>query len=1441
MDRHDNKFRKTVFRMRQLPYSFGTLDSVARLVSTSLGDIAAGDVCVFSLATSLGFANSSQSKVATIMFATIPSLVRDNPDANQWEIAIRDPILGHHLLLDTHFEGMTVMNEVDYPSHKFDCIAISGLGSHPFGSWQPKKGDKTFMWIRDALPKHVHGTRTVVYGYETGLAESQSIERIKDLASRLITLLTTYGWGTRSSKPIIFLAHSLGGLLIRDALRQLTDSSTEECRRLLSNIHGALYFGVPNLGIEHGSLWDIAQGNPNETLIEDIGRGSNYLRRLNESSTHKSVNHLKQFWAYETLESPTVVRTSDGHINRNGPRAILVSRESATLRLVDNNSSVTFPIRATHSEMVKFTRGSSDCHIVVSKISSIVNAELDHHLLQNSGQDLVNHQATGSEAYRTAPSGVIEGNNTAQLDDFRRVSGVTPTEESKFSHVTYDTIKDTAHEIQRLQEERGDLMDMQRLAPILTSMKQFAEVSEAIVVTFGVSNPMSYVWGPMEYILRASYLCSDEFNCILDAYQEIGEQVPKLSVYKGRLAMNRHLKHVLAMIYSDILWFHGEILRRLKQRERKTLFKSMWGDLATCLDHIKDNIARSHRLIENNASLREVEEVQNLRSSSISTFKTNKVAEDISHRSTILQWLSPYDYELDHARHCKTRSVCKSPGQWLLMHRQFQEWTALDLRSGPFLWLNGIPGAGKTVLASIIIDHLRLIPDAAVAYFYCKHGDETRASFIAVARAILAQLLLQRPHLTPYFFEKASTNGHALLNSTVTAREMIETSIKSCDKLYIIIDGVDECGHIHRDETIDVFHTSIENLPAEAFGSVRCLFVSQDDGTARRRFRNFPTIKICDQSEGDIKDFAENRHLALEAKFGPLRSKDCHISRILVARARGMFIFANLFSTYLENRDTKADLLAELDPSKLPVTLDHVYNRILERIFETRDDTNRASVQKILGWITCALRPFKWSEIQGAVCVDWDNQVVDNNRKFSDSPKGLFASLIEIREDGTVELVHETAREYLCKHVIVPREVNYSLAMASIGYLTLPQLDMNRPNEDVLSDLVNGTYSFYDYASACWAMHLQRGMSELKAGSDLSLLLEALETFIELHWSPTHKPLQDLKSVRSALDSAKISTCFDQIVFAVGWAKRQSSKYGQGPTPDEALDLWQITDKIRSVLEDAQRSEPSEHEETLQRFYGRHWFKCPRVNCLRYYQGFSTFEQRQHHLNKHDRPFLCYVSGCYMEVFGYATNSELKKHLLKYHGIDSFDDTSEDEFPAPSKRKTTVAPRSDASYTCRVCDKKFTRNHNLQNHLRSHQGLKPYECHVCGDKFTRKSDCDRHERGHGEKKFICTGSLKNGETWGCNKAFGRLDKLVDHFRSTAGSRCIRPQLEEKMRENPGDTGEKDIELFDNQTGENADALRAAGKSLPPFQEFLQLCGLSLDVTEGGVEATGSGE
>lgn len=185
------------------------------------------------------------------------------------------------------------------------CIAISGLASHPFGSWQPKEGNKTFMWIRDELPDALPGARVLIYGYDTKLHDSQSFQLIPDLAIAFVNQLETYGWNSSFVKPTAFLTHSLGGLVLKEALVRL--ASNNAYKRLLSNIKGAVFFGVPSLGMEQQHFHTVVGNNPNQNLVDDLARGSNYLNQLHKHFEDSCITDTIQcFWAYETLQSPTI-------------------------------------------------------------------------------------------------------------------------------------------------------------------------------------------------------------------------------------------------------------------------------------------------------------------------------------------------------------------------------------------------------------------------------------------------------------------------------------------------------------------------------------------------------------------------------------------------------------------------------------------------------------------------------------------------------------------------------------------------------------------------------------------------------------------------------------------------------------------------------------------------------------------------------------------------------------------------------------------------------------------------------------------------------------------------------------------------------------------------------------------------------------------------------
>lgn len=205
-----------VYRLRNLP---GHVDRqrAAELLAACAVEVALHQIRISSLAHVVDPWTLPPTKTATLTITdfNIDIHAQFSSGPNEW--TLHTPGLADPLILDCHFHGLTPLNDVDPDAHEYDCITISGLASHPFGSWQPHGGDKSFMWIRDKLPQFLPMVRFATYGYETKLFPSTSFQSVPDLAISLVAVLRSCGWSSPTAKPLIFLAHSLGGAVLKQA------------------------------------------------------------------------------------------------------------------------------------------------------------------------------------------------------------------------------------------------------------------------------------------------------------------------------------------------------------------------------------------------------------------------------------------------------------------------------------------------------------------------------------------------------------------------------------------------------------------------------------------------------------------------------------------------------------------------------------------------------------------------------------------------------------------------------------------------------------------------------------------------------------------------------------------------------------------------------------------------------------------------------------------------------------------------------------------------------------------------------------------------------------------------------------------------------------------------------------------------------------------------
>ncbi|KAM0797668.1 hypothetical protein BDR22DRAFT_862434 [Usnea florida] len=347
---------RRTYRVRQLPPHVDRHQAVALLARLGHDLGPATNIQIFSLSSSLNPWESRPTKTATVCFRRLPAAF-DN-DKQEWVLPAQSEFaLERDIIVDVHFLDFTALNSPE--KHLVDCIGISGLASHPFGSWKNKShADTEFMWLRDQLPKDLPNIRSIIYGYDTALLMSESFQTVDDVALSLIVKLRSIGRSSPSAKPSIFLAHSLGGIVLKRALVLMANSGDTE-RKILESIRGIILFGVPSRGMHMSHFLPMVEGYPNESLIKLLSPESSYLSDLDQQFS--GIAHLAEvrlISVYETKVTRTTKLSPSGKWERTGPKAILVKPESAIQR--GSLTSDILPVDQDHSDIVKFAQDDTN-------------------------------------------------------------------------------------------------------------------------------------------------------------------------------------------------------------------------------------------------------------------------------------------------------------------------------------------------------------------------------------------------------------------------------------------------------------------------------------------------------------------------------------------------------------------------------------------------------------------------------------------------------------------------------------------------------------------------------------------------------------------------------------------------------------------------------------------------------------------------------------------------------------------------------------------------------------------------------------------------------------------------------------------------------------------------------------------------------------------------
>lgn len=225
----------------------------------------------------------------------------------------------------------------------------------------------------------------------------------------------------------------------------------------------------------------------------------------------------------------------------------------------------------------------------------------------------------------------------------------------------------------------------------------------------------------------------------------------------------------------------------------------------------------------------------------------------LSTKSEITRWLSPLN--MATIQHSVFSGVPRGSAEWFLKSEKFVQWSKSS-HTHKRLWGSGIPGAGKTVVASVVVDHLREVEvrrdenNSALTFVFLKYDDQEQ-THANVLGSILGQLLGHKTHVPPKLEALYRLAGTPPTPPTLDSIQIeIRSVVQSFAKVYIVLDGLDECS----DDTRWLIMESLRTIGLNAH-----LFVtSRARSSIAEELFDFERLEISAKSS-DIELFVDTR------------------------------------------------------------------------------------------------------------------------------------------------------------------------------------------------------------------------------------------------------------------------------------------------------------------------------------------------------------------------------------------------------------------------------------------------------------------------------------------------------------------------------------------------------------------------------------------------------
>jgi len=207
------------------------------------------------------------------------------------------------------------------------------------------------LWLRDFLPHQIPPSRIFLFAYNANPAFSSGNEGVYEQPNNLLVKLLVER-DESPDRPLIFICHSLGGLIVKRAIVQAQQSQTYQ--QLGKSVRGLVFFGTPHRGGKNADLGDVAASiaylvlrTPANSYLEAL-KSNNFFAEALRHDFRNRQDDLPSVKCPETIQPRSVIQNLGIH----PPNGILPPHY---LRLLRRLNCVIFILQSSNMKAIGFS------------------------------------------------------------------------------------------------------------------------------------------------------------------------------------------------------------------------------------------------------------------------------------------------------------------------------------------------------------------------------------------------------------------------------------------------------------------------------------------------------------------------------------------------------------------------------------------------------------------------------------------------------------------------------------------------------------------------------------------------------------------------------------------------------------------------------------------------------------------------------------------------------------------------------------------------------------------------------------------------------------------------------------------------------------------------------------------------------------------------------